>query len=466
MLKLAKFVVLASVFIFSAASLHAQDLGSSNGLFRSPDPAPKKKPAPAKKTVVKKTALNSVSTAKKAPVKNVTKSPVKTTNGTASNAAKSTARTGAASSRANSAAKSAASSGAKILPEKSVIITVGQPKNDEFNEDFERAIEEGNLARDERNYTKAEAAYLRGQKIKTKDSRAVYGLGNLYSDQQRWEEAERAYRTAVQLEPDNTDAHIALSFVLTQPITGTNLSARYGEAEKMARRAIELDPNNALAYDQLGVALELNGIIGNQTQNAYRKAIQLDPEFALAYAHLGRLLRRLGKTDESAVSYRSAVQKSSDVPTMILVADVMQSQQRYLDSEPLLRRALSQDPKNPTALFLLGRALTTRDNFAEAETILKKSAEVSPNGFVAYILLGSMYVRQNKFDAAEKSLLKALKVVSFNERKRLAQEFEAVGDGYLRNGKSGDAARAYRQAIELDREKTILTAKLSKAQGS
>ncbi len=149
------------------------------------------------------------------------------------------------------------------------------------------------------------------------------------------------------------------------------------------------------------------------------------------------------------------------MPTMILVADVMQSQQRFLESEELLRRALRDDPKHPTALFLLGRALTTRNEFEEAETVLKKSADVSPNGFVAYMLLGSMYSRQNKFGKAEDSLMKALKVVSLNEKKRLAQEFESVGDGYLRVGKRKDAARVYRRAVNLDSEKEILAAKLA-----
>jgi cytochrome c-type biogenesis protein CcmH/NrfG len=178
------------------------------------------------------------------------------------------------------------------------------------------------------------------------------------------------------------------------------------------------------------------------------------------------LLRRLGKAKDSSAAYRSAVSLASDVPTMILVADVMQSQQRFEESEDLLRRALRQDPKHPTALFLLGRALTARGEYGEAETVLKKSAEVSPNGFVAYMLLGSMYARQNKFDAAEKSLMRALKIVSPNERKRLAQEFEAIGDGFLRTRKLKDAARVYRQAIVLDAEKSILATKLAEAEKS
>lgn len=341
-----------------------------------------------------------------------------------------------------------------------------QPTSSEYNEFFERAIDEGNAARDERKYIRAEGAYLRAQSLKMGDARAVYGLGNIYSDQQRWEEAERAYRTAMKMDPSNPASYIALSFVLTQPIPVADLAERYEEAEKIARRAIQLDSGNALAHDQLGVALELRGMIAAETENSYRKAIQLEGSSALAYAHLGRLMSRNGRTKESNEAYGSAVRLASDVPTMILVSDVMQSQQRYTESEQLLRRALSQDPRNPTALMLLGRALTTRSAFDEAEKVLKKSVDVSPHSYVSHTLLGSLYSRQGKFDSAEKVLMQALKVVSANEMKRLAQEFEAVGDGYLRNGKFRDAVRAYRQALALDNEKTGLQTKLSRAQGS
>ncbi|MDQ3132295.1 MAG: tetratricopeptide repeat protein [Acidobacteriota bacterium] len=468
-------------FALSAVGVFSQDLGSSNKLFRASEPKSKSNPAPTKKTAPKKAAPKKPVTAAvktKTPTKpkptakiptTVPKSNIKSS--TAAQKNKPSTNTPAKTAK-NTKLPMVVNQPVKTPPQNKqnndVVTRVGQPAggSSEFDDLFEQGIADGNAARDARDYMKAEGAYLRAQSLKTKDSRAVYGLGNLYSDQQRWEEAERAYRTAIELEPDSTDAHIALSYVLTQPIVGTNLSDRYSEAERLARRAIELDKTNPLAYDQLGVALELNGAIGDETQRAYRQAIKLDAGFALAYAHLGRLLRRTGETNESGEAYRNSIRLATDVPTMILVADVMQSQQRFLESEQLLRRALRDDPKHPTALFLLGRALTTRNEFDEAETVLKKSAEVSPNGFVAYMLLGSMYSRQNKFGKAEDSLTKALKVVSLNEKKRLAQEFEAVGDGFLRAGKSKDAARVYRQAVNLDAEKETLAAKLAQALNS
>ena len=349
-------------------------------------------------------------------------------------------------------------------PQNKIIIKVGEKTTGEYADFFEKAIAEGNKARNVRNYIAAEEAYLRAQSLKLEDFRAVYGLGNLYSDQGRWEEAESAYRKAIEISPAEPAPYIALSFVLTQPLAGKDLFERYAEAEKLTRRAIELDAGNPYAYDQLGVALELQGNIGDETLNAYKKAIELDPTSALAYAHQGRLLRKKGNIKESSKAYVNAVQFAVDVPTMILVAEVMQSQQRYLESEQLLRRALRQDSKNPTALFLLGKALTTRGNYDEAEQILKKSAKISPNSFVSYKLLGSLYLRQNKFAEAENVLKQAVRIISPNEEKRLAFEFEAIGDKYLENNNYADAARVYAQAVKLDKERADLTEKLAKVQ--
>jgi superkiller protein 3 len=442
------FLLIFACLVFSPVYAYSQDLGSSSGIFRSPNPT-SKNTSTAPKTTKPKTSSAPV---KKNTPKPAAKTTVKQTRSTKTTKPRETV--------SKTAVKQTTVYNPQ--PQSSIVITVGNPTSGNFDELFEQAVEEGNTARDERNYLKAEAAYRRAQNLKSKDSRAVYGLGNIYADQQRWEESEKAYRQAILLEPDSSGAYVALSYVLTQPIVSSNLSDRYAEAEKTARKAIQIDSENAFAYDQLGVALELRGIISAETQNAYKRAIQIEPEFALAYAHLGRLLRRNGKAVESTEAYSKAIQFSTDVPTMILVADVMQSQQKFLESEQLLRRALSLDAKHPTALYMLGRALTIRNEFNEAEKVLKKSVEVSPNSFVSYTLLGSLYLRRARLDDAEKVLNKALTVVSSNERKRLAQEFETVGDAFMKIGKARDAQRLYRQAMALDSTKTILTEKLAK----
>jgi tetratricopeptide (TPR) repeat protein len=351
------------------------------------------------------------------------------------------------------------------LPEKVSKGTPPKTYNNSYTEEqYEQALENGNYARDERNYSVAETTYRHAQELKPKDSRAAYGLGNLYSDLQRWEESEKAYRQAIALDPSAPEAYVALSFVLTQPIAGADVADRYVEAEKTIRKSLSLDKDNAVAYDQLGVALELQGMIGRETEDAYRKAIALAPDYALAYAHVGRLKGRNNLAAESRAAYQTAFQLAKDAPSMILVADTLQASKPF-DAEQLLRRALQLDPKNPMALFLLSDVLTRQQKMAEAEKVLRDSIQISQNSYTPYSKLGDLFLQLRRYDEAEASFLKALQSASPTEKIKLAgpQGLMGVGDGYMKAGKFRDAVRAYSKARQIDPQNTDLAAKLSGA---
>jgi len=143
-----------------------------------------------------------------------------------------------------------------------------------------------------------------------------------------------------------------------------------------------------------------------------------------------------------------------------------QSEQRFADSVPLLQKAIDEDPRNPTALNLLGRALTATGKYEDAERVLQRSFNMTPNGFITNLLLASLYERQSKYELAENALLRALRSVPENEKRSLSRQFEFVGDGYMRTGKTRNAERAYRQALALDGEKNSLADKLARAHRS
>ncbi|HVF46421.1 MAG TPA: tetratricopeptide repeat protein, partial [Pyrinomonadaceae bacterium] len=437
---------------FTAAAGAGQDLGSSNkfllGVKKSGPP-----PKATKKTPPKSKAKPEISSAKKS----VAKKPPSTAATKAKTPPKKSTETSSKATRVENR---------PATPTKKVEIASAPPaERFQFGsatdeELFEDLIEQGNVARDDRNYAAAEAAYEKARPIKPRDWRAVYGLGNLYADQHRWEEAEKAYRTALQIEPGFAITYVALSFVLTQPVIAPNLPDRYKESERHARKAIQLAPSNAMAFDQLGVALELRGQIGAETESAYRTAIKLNPGFAPAYAHLGRLLRRRGLTRESESLYKQAIERSTDIAT---VADIMQSEQRFAQSEKLLNNALKEDPRNPSALLLLGRALTALGRFDGAEAALKKNLAVSNNGFMGRSLLAALYLRRGDPQAAERMLSEALAFAGSFGKLRLSRQFEEVGDAYMKSFNRPMAERAYRRAIDLDAERDTLAAKLSRA---
>jgi len=327
-----------------------------------------------------------------------------------------------------------------------------RPNPAEIEEKFEDAIADGNDQRDARKFAAAEASYRTALKLKPRDSRAHYGLGNVFTDQQRWEEAEKIYRQAVEVAPNSPEALVALSFVLVQPRTGASNATRFAEAESFARRATRVQPNSAVAFDRVGVALVARAIFNSDTEAAFRRALELDPNFVVAKVHLARVLRQMKRNSEADPLYQSAIDQAKDAPTLVLIADAMQTETRWTDSDPVLRRALQLDPRNPGALFLMGRLLSVSRKYAEAETVLKSAIEVNPKFFPARNILGRSYLGLERYDEAFKTYEEAVPLASDADRKQLAGlfGFGGVGDGYVTAGRPRDALRAYERALQLD----------------
>lgn len=340
-----------------------------------------------------------------------------------------------------------------------------RPNPAEIEARFEDALSDGNDARDARKYAAAETAYRNAIKLKPRDPRALYGLGNVFADQQRWEDAENAYRQAVDASPANVEALTALSFVLVQPRTGAVNAKRFSDAQDFAHRATSLQPTNAVAFDRLGVAMVARGIFTAETESTFRRATELDPNFVVARVHLARVLRHMNKFSEADPLYNSAIEQAKDAPTLVLIADAMQSEQRWPDSEPVLRRALDLDAKNPGALFLMGRVMTVNKRYAEAENALRRAGEVNPKSFQVQYLLGRAYLGLERYDDAFKTYELAAALASDSDRRQLggAFGFGGVGDGFMSTGRARDAVRAYDRALQLDPNNTDLQQKAAAA---
>ncbi len=340
-----------------------------------------------------------------------------------------------------------------------------RPNPAEIEEKFEDALADGNDARDARKFAAAEASYRTALKLKPRDPRAHYGLGNVFTDQQRWEDAEKIYRQAIEIAPNNPEALIALSFVLVQPRTGASNASRFSEAESFARRATRFQPNNAVAFDRLGVALIARSIFTSDTEAAFRRAIELDPNFVVAQVHLARVLRHMNRGSEADPLYKTAIDQAKDAPTLVLIADAMQSETRWNDSDPVLRRALQLDPRSPGALFLMGRLLSVNRKYAEAEPVLRTAVEVNPKFFPVRNILGRSYLGLERYDDAFRTYEEAVPLASDADRKQLAGlfGFGGVGDGYMNAGRPRDALRAYERALQLDPGNSELPNKIAAA---
>src|SRR5712692_4949554 len=61
----------------------------------------------------------------------------------------------------------------------------------------EEALDEGNKARDAKQYDQAETEYRKALRLNPKEARAYLGLGNTYFDRNRYQDAIGAYQIAI-----------------------------------------------------------------------------------------------------------------------------------------------------------------------------------------------------------------------------------------------------------------------------
>lgn len=163
-------------------------------------------------------------------------------------------------------------------------------------------------------------------------------------------------------------------------------------------------------------ALHLLGLIESKQGN-HADAIHLIEQAAAAapastviLGNLGVVLRRAGRTSAAIDAYR---------------------------------RALALDPENADIYFNLGKSLKAAGDFGEAETAFRKAISLAPEKPSAWLSLASLYA-DRETSAAVQIAEQAVHYCPDNVDVHMN-----VGALYRKAGRSEDALRAYRRAVEL-----------------
>jgi len=272
--------------------------------------------------------------------------------------------------------------------------------------------------------------------------------------------AEAKYREVVKNAPNDASAKLALGRILAVPVPVSDLADRYEEAMNFAKSVTENEPANAAAFELLGVASEMLGLVGPETEAAYRTAIRLSPDRAVPYAHLARLLRRNGNTAGAAEMDAAAATRAGGAAAVADIAEILQSEQRFPAAERLLKTAAQNEPNDPRVLNLLGRSQLANGEAADGIASLKASLGADLSNFDTYSRLASAYLRSTDLANAENILLRGSRFAHAYDKPVLARQFEQLGDAYSKAGKENEARRSYKMALTYQPERETVIAKL------
>lgn len=124
-----------------------------------------------------------------------------------------------------------------------------------------------------------------------------------------------------------------------------------------------------------------------------KAALEIHPRFPLALNELGAQQMMLGRLDEAADSFASAVKLTPDVPVLrVNYGILLIRRKKYAEAERHLARAVALDEKNAAARLHRGHALIRLGRGAEAEAELLLAVKLGgPATALAHRYLGALY---------------------------------------------------------------------------
>jgi len=207
-------------------------------------------------------------------------------------------------------------------------------------------------------------------------------------------EALNANQTAVELSPQDAEAHSNLGVTLQE-------LGRLNEAEVSLRQAIVLKPNYPEAHNNLGNALKEQGRL-DEAEASYRQAIVLKPGYANAHSNLGATLQELGRLDEAEARYIQAIAlKPNYAEAYSNLGVTLQELGRLEEAEESLKHAITLKPDFALAHYGLTKVLYNMSYKDSALESIKKANVIDPNSKDFSLLLSVLQARKARENTAE-----------------------------------------------------------------
>jgi adenylate cyclase len=192
------------------------------------------------------------------------------------------------------------------------------------------------------------------------------------------------FERALEIDVRSTDAMIGLAGVLVSDVLdgwSTSPDADRARAEVLIRQALDLDPNNGDAHAALGLLRKSQNRL-EDALNAFQTAIALERNNTGALFQMGMVLTNLGRPDEAIPHIEKSIQlnpRAVGLATRLYALGYAHLMLGHVDEAiDILRRARAENPGLNYVHFALAGALGLKGDIEEAKLELVEAIRLKP----------------------------------------------------------------------------------------
>lgn len=165
-------------------------------------------------------------------------------------------------------------------------------------------------------------------------------------------------------------------------------------------KAIELDPNDADAHRNLGTAYGEQGKWAESVA-VYEKAVAINPDFGEAYGDMAAAYFNVGKLTEAIAAGEKGIELAPDYAMAYNNLGIVYGSQGQIDQAiALFEKGIQADPNCADCYYNLGFAYEQVEQLDQAIAAYQEAVKADPNYLDAYENMGTVYARQGRLEEA------------------------------------------------------------------
>lgn len=254
------------------------------------------------------------------------------------------------------------------------------------------------------NATEAEAVYRQAGALAIRNADYLKEVASILNDEGEYNLAAQYYQKALELEPGNAAAWLALGKMRLEQ------EKHFEEGVAALQQAVRLNPRSAEYQNELGLAYYSHKQY-SQAWAAYQKAVELEPGNPVYINRVGLALLEMGKHEEGIAMFRRAAELDSSNSTYRMnVAMGYYRAGKLGQAIEGIRASLRQNPENTAQWADLGMLLYEKGDYAEAGDAYRQAAQRDAGNPDHYYQAGNAYLAAKNYSSAQQSYAAAARL--------------------------------------------------------